>query len=265
MNTVISKDGTRIAFDRAGSGPPVVIVGGAFSYRRYPMLAKLSELLAERFTVINYDRRGRGDSTDTAPYAVQREIEDLAALIEAAGGPAFVFGISAGGVLALRAAAAGVDVARLAIYQPPFLVDSAGSLPPAGFAAHLAGLLGSGRRSAAVRYFMTRGMGAPAFFIAMMRLLPLWSRLKAVANTLPYDFAIMGDTVSGKPLDAREWAGVGVPTLVLSGGKSPARVGVVARAAAEVLPKAEHRVLSGQGLAVAPAALAPVLEEHFAS
>jgi pimeloyl-ACP methyl ester carboxylesterase len=263
MNTVTSKDGTRIAFDKAGSGPTLVIVGGAFSYRRYPMLAKLTELLADRFTVINYDRRGRGDSTDTQPYAVAREIEDLAALIEAAGGPAFVFGISSGGVLSLRAAAAGLDIAKLAIYQPPFLVDSAGPLPPAGFAEHLDQLLASGRRGAAVQYFMTKGMGAPAFFIGMMRLLPLWSRLKAVANTLPYDFAVMGDAVTGKPLVEREWAGVGAPTLVLSGGKSPARVGRSAAAAAEVLPDAQHRVLDGQGLAVRPEALVPVLVEHF--
>ena len=129
METVTSQDGTRIAFDRIGQGPPVVLVGGAFSYRLFPKMVELAELLAERFTVLNYDRRGRGDSSDTPPYAIDREIEDLHALVGTVGGSASLSGWSSGGVLALRAAAAGVPVDRIAVYEPPFVVDRSGHVP----------------------------------------------------------------------------------------------------------------------------------------
>ena len=200
MEQVTSNDGTKIAFDRSGEGPPVVLVGGAFSYRKFPGLVRLAGLLAPRFTVFNYDRRGRGDSGDTQPYAVGREIEDLEALVEAAGGTPSVFGLSSGGALALEAAARGLAVGRLALYEPPFVADAGGPVPPADAEARLAQMVAEGRRGEAVGYFMREVFGAPAAVVAVMRLLPVWRRLKAVANTLlvantlPYEAAVMGDS-----------------------------------------------------------------------
>jgi pimeloyl-ACP methyl ester carboxylesterase len=265
VSTVRSKDGTEIAFDRSGEGPPLIVVGGAFSDRRWKGFVRLAELLANRFTVINYDRRGRGESGETAPYAVEREIEDLDALIGAAGGSAFMWGMSSGAVLALRAAAAGLEIERLALYQPPFIIDNSGHVPPADFAAQLQELAASDRRGDAVKYFMTKGMGAPAFFVGLMRFAPpMWSRLKALAHTLPYDYAVMGDTVMGKPLAAEPWASVAAPTLVIDGGKSPAQLRQAAEAIADILPDARRQTLERQSHNVKMKVLAPVLAEFFA-
>jgi pimeloyl-ACP methyl ester carboxylesterase len=259
MNTAISNDGTTIAYDVRGQGPPLILVGGAFSYRTYPQTIKLAELLAQRHTVITYDRRGRGDSGDTPPYRVEREIEDLGALIEAAGGTAHVLGQSSGAVLALRAAAAGSAIERLAVYQPPFSVDASAHVPPPGFSDRLDALLAAGRRSAAVRWFMTKGMGMPALLAYPFRLLPVWSRLTAVAHTLPYDLAVMGDTVYGRPLEREYWGSIEQPTLVIHGAKSPKSLRVAAAALAELLPNAEHHELAGQGHNVSPAVMSSVL------
>jgi pimeloyl-ACP methyl ester carboxylesterase len=246
MNRVNSKDGTAIAFDRFGRGPAVILVGGAFSYRSFPKMIELAQLLSDRFTVLNYDRRGRGDSGDTGPYAVEREIEDLEALIAAAGGSASVWGWSSGGVLALRAAAAGVGIERVAVYETPFMVDTTGHLPPPDFAARLEALLQRDKRSTAVRHYLTEGMGVPGPIVALMRLTPFWKKLKAVAHTLPYDWAVMGDTMSGRPLAREEWGRIEQPVLVVSGEKSPVELRKAARALAEVLPNARHEVLAGQ-------------------
>src|SRR5579862_1406596 len=153
METVTSADGTTIAYDRTGAGEPIVLVGGAFSYRRYPGQVKLAELLSARFTVYSYDRRGRGDSGDSAPYAIDREIEDLAAVIAAAGGRAHVWGLSSGAVLALDAAAAGLPVRRLAVQEPPLVVAPADRRPPADLRQHVSGLTDAGQRGEAVRYY----------------------------------------------------------------------------------------------------------------
>lgn len=265
MEKVHSSDGTAIAFDRTGDGPSVIMVSGAFSYRHFPKTVQIAELLSKDFTVINYDRRGRGDSGDTPPYAIEREIEDIQALIDAAGGSAYVWGMSSGAVLSLRAAAAGLNIKKLALYQPPFVVDDSGPLPPADFAQRLDEMIAADRRSEAVKFFMTKGMGAPAFFINLMRLFPVWKRLKAVAHTLPYDFAIMGDTVWGKPLSAEQWSAVTVPTLVMDGEKSPKRARHAAAAISQVLPEAQHTTLKGQGIDVAPTAIAPATAQFFKS
>ena len=265
MHSVVSKDGTTIAYEQAGSGPPVILVGGAFSYREFPQTKKLVGLLAERFTVVNYDRRGRGDSGDTRPYAVQREIEDLDALIAAAGGSASVWGQSSGGVLALRAAAAGSNISKLAVYQPPFSVARGDHVPPAGFEAQLRKLVAADQRSAAVRWFMSKAMGMPAVVGHVMRLTPMWSKLKAVAHTLPYDYMVMGDTVHGKPLVADEWSGIVVPTLVLHGGKAPDAMKRGAKALNDLLPQGRLRALEGQSHNVSIKVLAPVLAGFFAA
>src|SRR5215218_2297349 len=161
MESVISRDGTKIAYDCVGEGQPVILVGGAFSYRRFPKTVRLAEQLAGRFSAFNYDRRGRGDSADARQYSVQREIEDLSALIEAAGGSASLWGWSSGAVLALRAAASGLPVERLALYEPPSLVDETHPRPPSDFARRLDEYLASGDRTGAVKHYMTNGMHAP--------------------------------------------------------------------------------------------------------
>jgi pimeloyl-ACP methyl ester carboxylesterase len=264
MNCVRSADGTEIGFDRFGDGPSVILVGGAFSYRAFPKMIELATLLSDRFTVLNYDRRGRGGSGETRPYAVQREIEDLDALIAAAGGRAALWGWSSGGVLALRAAAAGLPIEKVAVYETPFMVDRAGRLPPPDFAQRLDALVRSDRRSAAVTYYMTRGMGAPRPIVALMRLAPFWKRLKAVAHTLPYDWAIIGDRMAGEPLRRDDWGGIEHPVLVVAGEKSPLELRRAARALADVLPNARHHVLQGESHNPRMKALAPVLAGFFA-
>jgi hypothetical protein len=264
MNVARSRDGTDIAFERLGGGPPIVLVGGAFLSRGFPKMRQLAEFLAGRFTVINYDRRGRGDSGDTAPYAVEREIEDLAAVIDAAGGAACVWGWSSGGVLALRAAAAGLNIEKVAVYNPPFIVDDSGHLPPPDLAARLDEVTSSGRRGAAVRLFMTKGIGIPPTVVGLMRWSPFWPRLRATALTTPYDLAIMGDTVAGQPLRTKDWAAVTQPALVVAGEKTAPELRKAAEAIADVLPDARHRTLARQGHNVSMPALAPVLEKFFA-
>ncbi|MFJ9556230.1 alpha/beta fold hydrolase [Nocardiopsis sp. NPDC101807] len=263
-SAVVSADGTRIAFERLGEGRPVVLVSSALADRGDTR--RLARLLAQRFTVVNYDRRGRGASGDAKPYAVEREIEDIAALIAHVGGSASVFGSSSGAVLALRAAVAGAGVGRLALYEPPFSVEPGGFGPPADLPARIDALLSEGRRSDAVREFMTGAQGMPGFMVGLMRLMPKeWANLTAMAHTLPYDIAVMGDTQRGKPLDADAWS-TDARTLVLTGGRSPAGFHRAAEGLAGVLGSAEHRVLPGLNhgsVMTAPKRLAPALAEFF--
>ena len=222
MKTVQSRDGTTIAFDRSGVGPAVILVGGAFQYRAIdPRTAHLTELLAQRFTVIHYDRRGRGDSGDTAPYAVEREIEDLGALIKEAGGSAFVFGMSSGGALALDAAASGLAITKLALYEPPLVVDDGRPPVPEDYVERLTELVSAGYRGDAVEYSMTKAMGMPAEAVAQMREAPIWPAFEAVAHTLAYDGTLMHGVSQGTPSPLRRWASVTVPTLVIDGEASP--------------------------------------------
>jgi pimeloyl-ACP methyl ester carboxylesterase len=260
MNQVLSKDGTVIAFDLSGTGPAVVLVGGAFQYRAIdPPTAHLAALLAEQFTVFHYDRRGRGESSDTPPYAVEREMEDLEALIQEAGGSACVFGMSSGGVLALGAAARGLAITKLALYEPPFNSgDERARAAAQHYSRELTALLSEGRRGDAVALAMTT-WGAEASAVAGMRQTPIWPLFEAVAPTLAYDDAIMGD---GAVPTAR-LASITVPTLVMAGGASPAFMLDAAQEAAHALPGAGLRILEGQTHDVAPEVLAPVLVEFF--
>jgi pimeloyl-ACP methyl ester carboxylesterase len=264
IGTVRSADGTAIAYSRAGAGPPVVLVDGALNDRALngpnPRLAKV---LASRFTVFTYDRRGRGESGDTQPYAIEREVEDLQAVIDAAGGRAYVYGISSGGALALEAANRLSSIEKLAIYELPFVTDDSRAPIPDDFVARIDELIGSERRAEALRYFFTVGIGLPKAMVAMMRLLPAWSKLKALAHTLSYDVRLIGENGAGRPLPADRWANVSVRTLVIAGGKSPAWMQNAMRALAEALPTAGHRTLEGQTHIVKPKALAPVLGEFF--
>ena len=260
-DTVRSADGTAIAFDRSGAGPALIVVGGALSERS--AAADIASRLAPSFTVFAFDRRGRGDSGDNEPYAVEREIEDIAALIEQAGGSAFVFGHSSGAVLSLRAAAAGLAIPRLALYEPPFIVDHSRPLQPDDYVEHLDGLLAAGRREDAVEYFMTASVGMPPQVVDGMRKDPSWSGLVARAHTIPYDGRVMADTMSGSPAPLRQWASVSTPTLIVDGGASHPFMHASADAIAAVLPDAERQTLAGQAHGAAPDVLAPVLIEFF--
>lgn len=263
METVTSKDGTKIAFDRSGSGPVVILVDGAFGHRKFGPNEPLAPLLAEHFTVITYDRRGRGDSGDTAPYAVERECEDLAALIKAAGGSASLYGISSGAALVLEAVANGVPAKSLALFEAPFVVDDSRAPMPADFLAQLNTAVAEDRRGDVVKLFMKEGVGLPGFVVVMMRLMPVWPKLKGLAHTAPYDVAALGDTGSGKPLPADRWSGVTQPTLVLSGEKSQQWIRSAMRSLAEVLPNAKLQVLPKQTHIVKPKVLAPALIDFF--
>jgi pimeloyl-ACP methyl ester carboxylesterase len=249
MHTTTSRDGTTIAYDREGEGYPLVLVGGAFSYRRYPGQVKLARLLGTRFTVYSYDRRGRGESGDTRPYAIEREIDDLAAVISAAGGKAHVWGLSSGAVLALEAAAAGLPICKLAVQEPPLVVDPADRQPPSDLLQRLTAQIDSGQRAAAVRYFMVDGMGAPSFVPALLRLMPgAWKALMAVAHTLPYDAALLRGFQQGHPLPAGQWASVTIPVLVMCGAskETPSFLQHAAESVAAALP--DGRLVQRRGL-----------------
>ena len=252
MQTVTSTDGTAIAFSRAGAGPALVLVDGAMCFRGMGPMSALAERLADHFTVYTYDRRGRGESGDTAPFAVEREIEDLDALVARAGGSAYGYAISSGAALAIRAAAAGVPWRRLALYEPPF------TGPKQDYTRDLAELLAAGRRGDAVERFMTV-VGAPAEAIAGMRGSPAWPLFEAIAPTLAYDDAALGD--GRVPLD--EAAMVKMPAIVIDGGASPSVLRDAASAVAAAIPQAERRTLAEQTHDVSPDALAPVLIDFF--
>jgi pimeloyl-ACP methyl ester carboxylesterase len=269
VQTVTSKDGTRIAFDRSGQGLALILVAAAFGTRTDQ--ASLAAALAPNFTVFAYDRRGRGESGDTGPYAVEREIEDLEALIDEAGGSAYVFGHSSGAVLALDAALAlSTKITKLALYEPPFIIDASRPPMPEHFAARLSELVAAGRRGDAVEYWQTQ-LGIPAEMIAQMRQSPMWPGLEAVAPTLPYDATIMGDTQRGEPAPLKKWATVAVPTLVMDGtvmmGSEEAHAFMRhgADALAHVLLNAQRHILERQDHGPSNEALVPALVEFFTS
>lgn len=258
---VTSRDGTRIAYDRYGEGPALIMVGGATATRS--LVGEAPGKLSEHFTVYAYDRRGRGDSGDTPPYAVEREMEDLAALIEAAGGKAHVFGHSSGAVLALRAAAAGLPIERLAVYEPPFIIDDSRPPVPDDYLETLDRLIAEGRREEAVVYFMTAAVGIPEEFIDEIKNGPYWLSSVELAHTLAYDSRIMGATMSGKPLDASPWNQISIPTLVMAGGASQPYMRAGAQALVSHLQHGEYRVLEGQDHGPSDEVLLPELIRFF--
>jgi pimeloyl-ACP methyl ester carboxylesterase len=214
--------------------------------------------------VIAYDRRGRGESGDTPPYSVAREVDDLAALIADAGGTAFLFGHSSGAVLALEAARTlGSRIQMLAVYEPPFIVDDSRPPLPADYVARLDELVTADRPGDAVEYYLTTGPGVPAEAVAQMRETPMWSEMESLAHTLAYDGRVMGDAMAGSPAPLERWSSVDVPTLVLDGGASPPWQRSSTQALARVLPRCVHRSLPGQTHAAEPEVLAPVLRAFF--
>jgi pimeloyl-ACP methyl ester carboxylesterase len=250
MGTITSKDGTPIAFDQSGQGSAIILVVGAFNDRATGV--PLARYLEQHFTVFNYDRRGRGESGDTAPYSIEREIEDLDALIAQAGGSAGVFGYSSGATLALRAAGYGLAISQLALYDPPPTGSQAGQLAP-----QLSELIAAGRRGEAVELFQTKAVGLPAAVVAQMRNAPFRPALEKMAHTLVYESTIL------RLLPPELVASVRIPTLVINGERSPEVMRHAAQSLAEALPAGQYRTLEGQSHDMVPAALGPVLEEFF--
>jgi pimeloyl-ACP methyl ester carboxylesterase len=262
LTQVMSADGTLIAFEQMGAGRPLILVGGATcdAARMRPT----AEHLARDFAVINYDRRGRGDSGDTLPYAVEREVEDLAALISRAGGRASVYGHSSGAGLALHAAAQGLPIDRLILHEPPYSPDIEEHRREAReYGEQLESILSKGRYGDAVELFFAL-VGVPPEMIGEMRQGPGWAALEALAPTLAYDSAVMGDVSRGGTVPADVAGRVTAPTLVLVGGASPEWMIDVGREVADAVQNGNHRVLEGQEHVVPPEILAPVVKEFLA-
>lgn len=255
MDKARSEDGTAIAFDRVGEGPPIILVVGAFNDRATG--APLAAALQDCFRVVTYDRRG--NSGDTPPYAVEREVEDLEAIIEEVGGSASVFGYSSGAVLSLIAAARGLAITRLAFYDLPLSAAGARIERPEDLAARLAGLVEADRRGDAVALFQAEGVGLPAEVVAQLRQAPFWPALEAMAHTLVYETEIVGD--GSLPVELA--ASVAIPTLAIAGGERCPFMRETPLALAAVMPGARARILEGQSHDIVPHALAPVLEEFF--
>jgi pimeloyl-ACP methyl ester carboxylesterase len=255
--TVLSGDGTPIAYERSGDGPAVILVGGALTsgLRSFPQFVALAARLAATLTVYTYDRRGRGDSGDTPPYARDREVEDLEALIAEAGGSSAVYGLSSGAVLAVEAAARGAAITKLALLEPPVPLGE----EDRGYAARRDELIATGRRSEVVELFLTR-VGLPPPAIVGMRQTPEWPRLEAVAHTLSYDASVAGE----RTLWTKRVTAVSVPTLVLDSDASSEYLRAAADAAAEALPNARRRTLVGEFHDVPAEILAPTLAEFLA-
>lgn len=264
MNTVNSADGTRIAYDRHGEGPAAILVSGALGYRKFKRFEQIAAALSEHCSVINYDRRGRGDSGEPGPLSVEREIEDVAALIAAAGGRSLC-GWSSGGALALRAAAADIGVDRLVVYETPFKTDLRAKYPADDYGARLERIVASGDRMRAAKHFMRAGVGIPAPMVAVMALMPTFKKFAANAHTLMFDYAALGEhNMHGAPLRAEEWTTVTCPTLVAYGAKTAAGLKHASRALADVLPNASLRELAGQDHNVSPEAIVPLLAQFVA-
>jgi len=259
--TTTSRDGTTIAFTKKGSGPPLIIVDGAFCYRENGPATELAKVLAQHFTVFTYDRRGRGESGDTEPYAVEREIDDLRALAREAGPSLYAVGISSGGALILQAVASGVSVKKIALYEPPYVADGNDRRSFEDVKNRLQSLVSAGDRGGAVRFFMTNVYGAPRPFVfAMPFLMPnAWRRNKLVVHTVPYDLTILEDR---SVLNERS-SSIAVPALVIGGDKSPKALRDAVTAVANALPNGHSRYLSGQDHNISSGALAPVLFEYF--
>jgi len=262
FETVTSADGTTLAVERAGEGPPVILVGGAFNDRS--TVAGLAAVLSADFTAVTYDRRGRGASGDNDGYAAEREIEDLAAVISYSGGLAGVFGHSSGAVLALEAAARGVEVARVGAYEPTYVIDGTRPRPGDDLADRVRALLDQGDCDGAVALFQAEAIGLPGEIIDGMRGSPVWGWFTGLAHTLPYDVILCGP---GMRLPAGRLAGITVPVLAIGGGASPPWLPAAARAVADTVPGGRYVALDGQdhGVLQQPDTLRPLLTAYFSA
>ena len=263
VEKVISKDGTPIAVDRLGSGPALILVDGAMCSRSFGPMPPLAKELASICTVYHYDRRGRGASGNGDAYDVQREIEDLDAVLQYAGGQAMVFGISSGAALAGEAVRQLRGIRRLAVFEAPYVIDHTHAPLPPTFIAETRALVVSGDRSGAVKKFM-RYVGTPSLMVVVMSLLPFWKKLTAIAHTLSNDLEIIAPHHQAQPFPDGKWSMVTIPVLVMAGGKSPAYMQNAMKAWANAFPNAVHQTLPGQTHMVKQEVLAPALINFFA-
>lgn len=258
LSRVTSRDGTTIAVEKAGIGPALVIVDGAMCSRVFGPSEATAATLCADFTVYRYDRRGRGDSTDTKPYAVAREVEDLAAVITETGGSAFVYGISSGAGLAFEAAASGAPITKLALFEPPYTAEGGDPAQLREETRQMDQLLRAGRNGEAIELFFS-WVGMPDEAVAQMRSSPAWPALEAIAPTIAYDNAVMGKgTVPREKADH-----ISVPTLVIAGSLSSEELRRAAQTVAEAIPGARYCDLEGQAHAASPESLAPRLKEFL--
>jgi pimeloyl-ACP methyl ester carboxylesterase len=258
MATVTSNDGTQIAYEKLGGGPPLILVDGALCSRAFGPMRKLAKLMAEHFTVFMYDRRGRNESGDIQPYAPEREVEDLEALINEAGGSAYVYGISSGAGLSLRAAAGGLNITKLAVYEPPFEVPGEKDGAPKDVLEQLQIRVAENRRGDTVKYFFSI-VGIPRFGIFMMSLFPMFKKLKAAAHTLPYDIQVMNEF----KMPVEKARSIKVPTLIAAGTKTSEPIKRSVKLLSELIPDSQLKMLEGQTHNVSEKALAPVLNGFF--
>jgi pimeloyl-ACP methyl ester carboxylesterase len=271
MNTVISKDGTRIAYDMYGQGPAVILVDGATASRVFGGSAGLAQRLAQQgFTAYAYDRRGRNESGDTQPYAVAREIEDIESLIDLAGGTAHLYGISSGGALALEAAAVlGDKVKKLAVYEVPYMGVDPARVPAREIFTNTKQLVSEGKNGDAFAEYMGKVAGLPAAMLAGMRQAPFWPMMEAVAPSLVYDATVMFGRNFTPQKELLEK--IAVPVLALSGdvdmlpGVDTSFMAKAAQAIAKMVPHGKYQLLKGQSHDVDAEVLAPVLSEFFGS
>ncbi|HTB31100.1 MAG TPA: alpha/beta hydrolase [Bacteroidia bacterium] len=259
MSKVISKDGTSIAYEKAGNGPTVIVVDGALCSRAFGPTSKLVPLIQDQFSVITYDRRGRNESGDTLPYSVEREIEDLDAIIKEVGDSVYMVGFSSGAALILNASAKGLNIKKMILYEAPYVMNQGGYNPPADSEAQLKALIKADKRSDAVKFFMKDMVGMPGIMASVMSILPVWSKLKGVAHTLPYDAAIL----NGFSLPVNLAKTVNTPALVMGGEKSPVTLRNAVLKLAEALPNAKNKLLEGQNHNVSMKAIAPEIINYF--
>ncbi len=265
MAFVTSKDSTQIGYDKIGSGPAIIIVDGAMVYRASQVSFKFAELLKDNFTVYAYDRRGRGESGDTQPYAVEREIEDIEALIEDAGGEAYLVGFSSGAILALKAAHnLGNKVKGLVLYEPPLMTEQRDQDDASEVSNAVDEALARGDKDAAATFFMgriARALQFPEGMFEGMKQSPMWSGMVALAPTMAYDNAVMGRNAA-LPTEA---SSIHIPTLVAAGGASPEIMHRGAKVLADAVPQSTYKILEGQTHEVKPEIIVPLIKEFFAA
>jgi len=265
MPFVTSKDGTRIGYSVVGTGPAIVLVDGALCSRDMGPSTPIAQELKDRFTVYTYDRRGRGESGDTKPYSTQREIEDLAAVIEAAGGSVAIFAISSGVVLSLEAANTIPGITGMVLYEAPVFTDATRKQVPADYVQRMDQLVASGDGAGAVKHFMQNGIQVPWFVLLMMQVFGMFKKMAPVGRTLPYDTALVSPLWTHKPIPANRWPKATMPILTIGGSKSDAWMQNAQKAIAANLPNAQHKTLVGQNHMVAAPAIAPMIREFLAA
>jgi len=258
-----SKDGTQIAYTRKGVGYPLILIDGAFCHRNFGANVKLPQYLAEHFEVYTYDRRGRGESGNQLPYTIEREFEDLQALIDEIGKPPFVYGISSGAALALEACKYGLSFNKLVVFEAPYITDNSRQPLPDYYLETIQNKIQRKEYGKAVKYFMEKGIGLPKLVIWMMQLMPAWKKMKQIAPTLAYDTLMLKEYGNGQPFKTEDWLKVKLPVLVVSGTKSEQWAQNAMKQLAEVLPNGKHLELVGQNHLVSPKVLAPQLINFF--